>query len=418
MKPFLLAVGIGALFGMERERDKVDRLNFGGFRTFTLISLLGALTGVLAQHLSLPWILPMVFGGLVILIALAYFFTAKAGYLGIITELSTFLCFLLGYLVTTDLEHIALLLVVAIVIIIELDFVVHKFVKETNEAEWLDTLKFAAVALIILPLLPDKALDPWGLINPYTTWLLVVLISGLEFIGYFLMKLFGSQVGIPLMGFLGGLVSSTATTASLTAQSKKYPHMAPILSFGVVISSVTMFARILTEVGLVSFDLFMMILPYLAIPMLVLLLSGFATIIPLWFGKKSETATPAIALELDSPFSFKPAFTMAILFTVVKVIAKIAQFYLGDAGIYLTSGVSGLVDTDALTITLSSLYQSNQLALSIAMQGIVIGVLTNNAVKGFLAYSTGEKEYGKKVLRSFGLTLVAGIIMIGFLLLK
>ncbi|MBD3362220.1 DUF4010 domain-containing protein [Candidatus Dojkabacteria bacterium] len=414
LEKFLIAIGIGALIGVEREREKQKHTNLGsGFRTFILISLLGAVCAFLLEKLNSNLIFIVMFGAFAALVIATYWAFAKQGLYGIITEVSSLLTFTFGFLALTEYTIVAIVLVVVVVILIESERVVHSFIRNTSADEWADTLKFATIALIIYPILPKTPIDPWGLVNPSSIWLLVVLISGLEFVGYFLIKTIGSNIGVVLNGFLGGLVSSTAVAFSMTNQSKKYKSLTSSLVAATTIASLTMFLRVIIVISFLApkllGDIFLFMLP-IFITMVVLGVlfskSGFVM---------KEENKKDFEINLGSPFHFKPALKMAAMFALVKIAIQIAEMYLGNSGVYLTSALSGLVDVDAITLSISSMFNDSTIFRNVAVQGIILAVTMNTALKGTLAKINGEKKFGNKILVIFGGTALVGVATIIFL---
>jgi len=249
---FLTALSIGAIIGTVKEKEKTVKRNFGGFRTFILVALTGAFSYFLSDLTGLNWLFPVLFIGIVVLTGLSYVFMARTGRIGIKTELAIFLTYILGYVAMTEYATMAIILSAIIVVIIESDKFVHKFIANTNLEEWMATLRFGAIAFIIFPILPDKFIDPLQVINPSKIWLLVVLISGIGFIGYFLIKIMGSKRGIMVNGVLVGIVSSTATTLSLSSQSHKLPSSSDPLVLSTTIASLIMFLRVLIILIIIS----------------------------------------------------------------------------------------------------------------------------------------------------------------------
>lgn len=423
LQKFLVAIGIGALIGAEREREKLKHAKDvkvpqgSGFRSFILISLLGGITSYLTGVLGLQLYAPFIFGGFSLLIVLSYYFFAAKGNLGIITEVSSFLIFLLGFLALTQYTMLAVVLSAIIVILIESEKFSHEFIKNTSHEEWYDTLKFAAISLIIYPILPTYAIDPWGLINPSEIWLLVVLISGFEFVGYFLIKIIGSNAGVLLNGFLGGLVSSTAVTLSMSQQSKKYEKLASSLALATTVASVTMFVRMTILVGVVANEILPQFILFVSIPTVVMILSGiFVNRNAIW--NKENHADPNMHEDLGTPFRFGPALKMALMFGAVKIIVKIASEFLGSSGLLVTSAISGLVDVDAITVSVGGLFSEGTVLAGIAIQAILLAAIMNTLVKAIIAKMNGSKEFGNKVITIFGSTFVAGLLVIVYQILQ
>ena len=222
LKSFLIALALGALIGLEREyaQFKGKYKSFAGIRTFPLIALCGALLAYLGKVVSV-WVLVsgiIIFSGLII--AAYYSTSVKSKYHGITTALAALLAFIVGIICIYGDIILAVLIGIVVAILLYARNFLHHFAKKIKKEELVDTLKFAVIAFVILPFLPNKGYGPHDIFNPFVIWLMVVFISGISFAGYILMKWFGER-GIELAGVFGGLVSSTAVTTSFAHRSQK-----------------------------------------------------------------------------------------------------------------------------------------------------------------------------------------------------
>ncbi len=409
---FLLALALGALIGLEREyaRYKQRGHKYAGIRTFPLISLFGALAAFLSE-LFTPWLLIVAFAILGVLSALSYFSVADRKHIGATTEIAGLLTFFLGVLSMEGEFILASTLAIIIAVLLYARSLLHHFAEKIKEKELSATLKFAVIALVILPFLPNKGYGPLEVFNPFLTWLMVVFISGISFIGYILLKWYGQQ-GIALTGFLGGMVSSTAATISLANRSRKEKQLALALALAAVLATGVSFARILVEVFALNRELFVQVL----IPLLLLMLLVLFFAWRLW-KKASAAGGSATALaargkmELRTPFALKPAIKFAAIFASVLALAKIADFFLAEKGVYLASILSGVADVDAAALSLSRL-AAEGMPLQLARNGIIVAALVNIMVKGGLAWWFGGRLFGRKVLGVFVVLILAGAGML------
>lgn len=414
LQKFLVAICIGAIIGTVKEKEKSIRRNFGGFRTFILVALTGAFAYFLADLTNIDWLFPVIFFAVVIMTGLSYIFMAQTGRIGIKTELAIFLTYILGYVAMTEYATLAIILAAVIVVIIESDRFVHKFIANTNLEEWMATLRFGAVALIIYPILPNYDIDPFGMINPSKIWLLVVLISGVNFIGYFLIKTMGSKRGLLLDGIIGGLASSTATTLSLSSQSKVLKSLDGPLALSTSISSIIMFLRVLFLLMVVSTNLFITSLPYI-LPLIIIMSLATLYICQDVIRNYKKADISKVEIEEESPFTFTPALRLAAIFTIIQIASKITLNYIGNQGIYLVSLLSGLVDVDPIVISLGSMFNLSSIDSITAVVGVLLAVTINNGLKGLIAYFNGSSDYGRKILKIFGITFLAGLIVVGYI---
>jgi len=253
----------------------------------------------------------------------------------------------------------------------------HGLAKRIEPSDVEATLKFAIITLIILPLVPDANVGPTGLevINPYKTWLMVVLIAGLNFIGYILVKVVGREHGFGITGLLGGLVSSTAVTLSFSQRSRNQPDMAAVLALAILLAWTVMFFRVVVEVSVVNFSL----AKTLTLGMLVMGAVSLLICVFLWRrGRSKETA------EVESgnnPFELGDAIKFGLLFAVVIFVASAAQSYFGDTGLYLAGALAGLTDVDAIALSMADLAKQSPDNSVAAARTIVIAVISNTMVK-------------------------------------
>lgn len=399
---FLIALAIGALVGLEREyaRYKKRVYDYAGIRTFPLIALSGAIAAYLGELISI-WVFIVSIFLMGTLIIVAYFTMVRRvqEHMSATSEIAGFITFFLGALTYYGEITLAVTLAVVMTIILYSKSFLHHFAEKMKKAELSSTLKFAVVAFVILPFLPNQDYGPLGIFNPFIFWLMVVFISGIGFAGYILMKWFGDK-GVALAGILGGLISSMAVTTSFTERSKKERKIHLALVLGVILANGIMFSRILFEVFVLNRNLFLEVL----IPLLSLAIISAGFSYYLW--KKAKKIKGKV--QLGSPFTLSPALKFGIFFAAILALVKIANVYLSSKGVYLVSLISGLVNVDAITVSLSQL-AGDSLSLEIAKRGILIAALTNVAVKGGIAYWFGEKQFGKAVLGFFTILILVGI---------
>ncbi len=402
---FAIALALGALIGLEREyaRYKERGHLYAGIRTFPLITLFGALSAYLGDLISV-WILVLGMLLIGVVIILAYFAVSDRKHIGTTSEVAGLLAFFIGVLCYYNEVSFAVILAIIIAVILYARSMLHHFAERISQKELGDTLKFAVIAFVVLPFLPNQDYGPLGVFNPYLIWLMVVFISGIGFIGYALMKWFG-QKGIFITGLLGGIVSSTAATTSFAERSVKEKKNVNPLVLGVLAANGIMFVKILVEVFAVNRDLFLqVVLPLLGL-LAILVLFSYS----IW--KKAKVIQGKV--NLTSPLSLKPALTFAFIFAAILALVKFASVYLSSQGVYLISFLSGIADVDAITLSLSQLAKEG-LASEIAVRGILIAALTNLAVKGGIVWWIGGKEFRKIIVGFFLILILLGILVLFF----
>ena len=400
---FAAAIGLGLLLGLERERKSDREMMFGGVRTFALISLLGACGSFAQQQLGLSWLAPLTFVAVGTLVVVAYAVTARQGELGITTEIDALLTFVLGCLCGWGQIGIASAVGIASLLLLTLKDFLHDLAQHVEPADVDATLKFAIISVIILPLLPNQNFGPppIDVINPYKIWLMVVLIAGLNFVGYMAVKVLGSEHGLGVTGILGGLVSSTAVTLSFSQRSRQEPEQSAAFTLAIVLAWTIMFVRVVVMVALVNRDLGLTLGVTLALMTVAGILSAFL----LW--RRSRSRKTGAVKTGANPFELHEAIRFGLLFGGVTVAAKAAEAYLGEAGLYLTGAVAGLTDVDAISLSMANLATSNPESTTAAARTIVIAVLTNTLVKTGMAVSMGAPGLRRTIIPITALLLAA-----------
>jgi uncharacterized membrane protein (DUF4010 family) len=400
---FGTALLIGVLIGAEREfaRLKEDVKSFAGVRTFPLISLLGCSAGLLTD-LTSAWTLAVLALLLAVLIALAYTFDAREGRVGLTTEIASLVVFVCGALCYWDYLELAAALAVVTFGFLTLKPQLHGLAARISSEDLYATLKFAIISLIVLPVLPNQTYgpEPFDAFNPYRTWLMVVFISGISFLGYVMIKVVGSKRGIGLTGLLGGLVSSTAVTLSFSERSQDHPELARPFALAITLAWTMMFGRVLVEVAVLNQAL----LQALWLPMGAGMLAGVAFCVIYYFGRHTDQGSE---VKLANPFELGPAIKFGILYAVILVAAKAAQFYFQDAGLYAASALAGLADVDAISLSMAELAgAAGGVVTSTAARAVVLAAISNTIVKGGIAISMGSKSLRRALLPPFLVMLV------------
>ena len=411
---FFVALAAGALIGLERQQDKAadQRPGLGGVRTFPLIALAGALSALLSQTLGFWPIMGTLFavGGFLIV---SYNKDRKEhATSGITTPIAALITFLLGALallpdLQLDTTHRYLLIIAsASVVMALLSFKepLHQAITHVSNDDIYATAKFVILALVVLPLLPNKTFGPLDVLNPFNIGIMVVLIAGISFLGYIATRIIGATKGLAATGVLGGVVSSTAVTISLANQVKQSPNLSLPGAAAILTASSTMFARVLVIVGILNIAL----LPILITPLAAMALVGYGMAWVLYL-KSSHLQSKSASVIHRNPFELKSALTFGLLYAAVLIIAKAAQLYLGNRGLYATSLLAGTTDVDAITLSVIQFHLEGLSSVS-AATAITLAAMTNTIVKGLLATWLGGWGLAKHVMPGIGACLVAGTL--------
>ena len=401
---FAVALGLGILLGLERERTKGEE-GGAGVRTFALIALSGAIAGYVHERLAIEWLGVAMFTAIAALIICMYVVTSLRGDTGITTEVSALLSFLLGLLCSLGQLQLAGWIAVAMALLLALKDWLHRLASRIETFDVEATLKFSIVSLIILPLVPDINYGPVPLdvINPYKIWLMVVLISALNFSSYLLIKIVGTEHGLGIAGLLGGMVSSTAVTLGFSQRSRQAGEDASALAMGIVLAWTVMFFRVVIMTALINWELGRRLLFSVGLLCLVSLAACF------WLWRRRQRRDRGEVKAGSNPFELDEAIKFGLLFGVVVLVARAAQVYLGDAGLYLAAGVAGLTDVDAITLAMADLAQNDASNLQTAARAIVIAVMANTMTKSGMAIGLGSAELRRITMPIAALLLVTGV---------
>lgn len=409
---FAIALFIGALVGVEREKKQeadADR-GIGGLRTFILFAEAGAVAAWLSHELATPWIF-VATGGFVSAIVLvgymAWVRTHPAD-IGLTTETAALVVYLLGGLATFGHPGLAVALAIATSAVLAFKQPLHATVERIGRDDLYAGLKLLIATFIVLPVLPDRALDPWGALNPYSMWWLVILISGLSLLGYVATRWLGSGRGVPITGLFGGLVSSTAVTLSFARRSrdgKDAAKLADALAAGILIAWAVMFVRVGVEVAVVHAPL----LRPLALP-LATLAGATAVAAGVAYRRAGDRGRGSAADEvpLTNPFSLTAAIRFAALFAVVLLVVRIVQHYAPGRGVYVIAALAGLTDVDAITLSMASGARDGSIDAGTATGAIVLAALSNTLVKLGLVIALGAATLKRYLAVATALLVVAG----------
>ena len=405
---FGLALLIGALIGLEREfiQQRTGDPDFAGIRTFALISLLGAVAAFLSNEFGIA-IFVASYLAIVLLIFASHIGDIYRGEReGMTTEVVALMTPFLGAMVFWGYAAVAAALGVVAALLLALKPTLHGITRRMSTRDLRATLEFALITAVVLPILPNEAFGPFGVFNPRQIWLLVVLVSGISFVGYILIKAMGARRGLSVTGLLGGLVSSTAVTLSLSDRSKDNPSLSPALGLAIILASCILFPRVLVEVFAVNASL----LPLISVPIAGMLIAGLAGWAFVWRRTRRSERSDGEKIEINNPLKLTAAIGFALVFVIVLLIVRIVAEYAGEFGIYAAGAVAGLADVDAITLSVSDLSSKGQIDLRVAANTILIAVLVNTAFKAGLASVIGGRELRRAILWIFGLILAVGLL--------
>ncbi len=405
-RDFGTALLLGALLGIEREkRNAREGGGIAGLRSFILLSQMGAIGGFLALKLAMPWILAAVIVAVAAMLTAGYVVAArtKPENLGVTTEFAAIVCCLLGALCTTGHREIAIGLGVTTAALLAYKNPLHQIIGRLHWDDVLVGMRLLLATFIVLPLLPDRAVDPWGAINPYKLWLLVLLISSLSLVGYVATRWLGGGHGTAITGASGGLVSSTAVTLTFVKQSHERPGDGVQLVGGILLAWGVMFARVLVTATIVHPPLFgAMVIPFVAMT----LAAGGAALWCLRRGTRAAAAADTVPLK--NPFSLLAAGKFALVFAAVQLLLRLGQTYLPGQGVYVIAGLAGLTDVDAITLSMAQDAKTTTDGLGVAVVAIAVATTSNTLVKAGVVVGLGHRSLRWPILLGTAVILVTG----------
>lgn len=406
VKQIGIALIIGMMIGLQREMRYKEKggMGFAGTRTFALIALFGYLSGWMQA--LVPLFLPIAFVIFGMLVLISYI---KSDTNGATTEMAAILTFSLGVMLYFSLEAYAISLAVAILFLLGVKSDIARLKEHITSEDLSNATLFLMMTFIVLPLLPDKTIDPMGVFNPHKTWLMVVLIAGISFIGYIATKMLGNKKGVYITGIFGGLASSTAVTIMLSKLHAVEKTLVNNLAGAIAIASTIMYARVLLETSFFNFSL----TKALAIPFLGAALVGLFFIFYLYKHETPHTIEPTQVS--NNPLALSEALKLGLLFGFIFGSIGIFQSKFGDSGIYIVSFLSGLTDVDAITLSLSQL-ALHDIKQEAAVHGIIIATTVNSFVKLGIVFVLGGKKLGwmMTIFYLLSIGVLVGSMLIGF----
>lgn len=408
---YIAALAIGLLMGLERERNPAAK---AGLRTFALTALLGVLAAHLATELGVPW---LIVAGLVLVGAMmiAAYLRSPAqpdGDPGTTTVAALMLCYGLGVLVWHAQIQLAVMLGIGATMLLYFKPELRGISQHMSRRDLLSVLQFAVLSLIILPLLPNRDYGPYGALNPYQIWWMVVLISGVGLAGYAALRIVGQRRGSVVLGVLGGLVSSTATTLAFSRHARASAARLPVAVVVIVLANL----MVLVRLGVLAAVLAPSVLPAL----LPVLAGGLATgVVGAVYGViRLHPQRELPTLEMGNPTELRTALGFGLIYATVLLAAAWLADWLGNHGLYAVAVVSGLADVAAITLSSLRLYNLDRMPVEVLVNVITLAVLANLVFKSVLALVIGGWSMARHAIAGMGAMglgmIAAWVIMRGF----
>lgn len=381
------ALAIGFLVGVERgwkQREEREGQRVAGVRTFALAGLLGGISGLLTSFS----------GGLAIVIASAFsivfilfqFGRADQDDNSATSAVAGILVFGLGSYAVLGEPMLAVSAAVAVTVILAFKQGLHAWLGSLTWPEVRSALLILVATFLVLPFLPAGPVDPWGLFEPRTLWLFTIAIAGASFGGYVALRMFGNNIGLAVGALIGGLVSSTAVTLDFARRAQTTEMHATTAASGAALAAIASLARVTVVTTLLSADLIAIMWLPLAMAMLALAVGAIVlrTLRP--------EAEPSALADVRSPMNIVSVGRFAAILALLMTAANVGSRTFGQAGLNAFAATAGLVDVDAVTLSLGNLLNQN-LSVHRAADALGLGLISNQLFKVAAALFTGSRDF-------------------------
>ncbi|MBU0751554.1 MAG: MgtC/SapB family protein [Gammaproteobacteria bacterium] len=400
LQAFATSVAIGLLIGLERERKPGTK---AGLRTYALVALLGALSALLASRVGSGWIVAV--GLLVVgamMIAAVNLGPPEDGDPGTTSVVAAMVCFGLGATVWYGHAELAVMLAIATTALLYFKAQLHGISSSLTHRDLISILQFAVLSFVILPILPDTNFGPYGTLNPYQVWWMVVLISGVSLAGYAALRIAGSRHGAAMIGIFGGFASSTATTLVFARHAAQREDLIRSATLVILLANLVVMLRLWLVSAAVA--------PGLMLPLAMVLGAGLAggLVVTLYGWRRLGSQGNLPMPEIKNPTELRTALGFGLLYALVLFLSALLQDIAGNSGIYLVALASGLTDVDAIALSSLRLHNLEKIVAEQAVIAIALAVLANLVFKTGLVIAIGGMALARHVLPGM-VAIAAGI---------
>lgn len=393
-----VALGIGMLIGADRERTKGAGPGRGaaGVRTFMLLALVGALADRVGD------IGILVAGVFVCLLVVASYRRSQATDPGLTTEVAMLVTFFLGIL-TMRSTQVAAALAVLVAVVLASKSSLHHLIREAlTEQDAHDLLLLLAAAFVVMPLLPNRTIDPWSAINPRKIWALVVAVMAVSTAGYVALRAFGSRLGLALAGLAGGFVSSLATISAMAQRARTMPEQSAAFASAGLASNFGTIVQLAVVIGMLSPELLKLVAwPLAASGTVALIAAAIASL------RVAPPPDGQAALAGKRPFEPKHVLGFVVILTAIMLLAAIARHWLGEASLPWVLAASGLVDVHSSAASAAQLAASGHVQPHTAMLAIFAALASNSLAKCVASVLGGGIRYALEVVPGIVLMVLA-----------
>jgi uncharacterized membrane protein (DUF4010 family) len=409
LRSLIVSASLGALIGLirqwaEQQESQTADLDSAGLRTFILWALLGYTAALISSRF-----VPSAFVATMALIGIHMLLHGIHSKLkqpiGLTTGAAALVTYFIGALVFWNQLALAVVLAALTMIVLGMKQYSHAWTRGFTPQDIRSALQFAAVSGVILPLVPNAGFGPYNALNPYSLWWMVVLISGLGFVGYILMRWLGARSGVILTGLIGGLASSTATTLAFSRESKVYPELSSSFGLAIIMACSIMLARVIVILGFIYPEF----VSVLWLPFSVMTLPGLVYGM-IWHFKHPKSKNAMQMPDMKNPLSLSIAIKFGLIYGVISVLVKLSNELDLNNGLLALSFVSGLTDMDAIALSITNNLKEGSVALQLAARAVILAALANTLLKAGMVMVLGAPQLRKQVGMAFSGILLAGVL--------
>ncbi len=402
-----IALGLGLLVGIQRERAES---HVAGVRTFPLITILGTISAAIGEQFG-GWVIAAALAGVIAAMVLGNISESRHGKQGsgITTEIAILTMFVVGVMVwSVDIPYVVPVVVGGLVaVLLHAKKLLHDFAQRLGEKDVRAFMQFVLITFIILPVLPNEAFGPAPIdvLNPRRIWLMVVLVVGISLAGYALYKKLGQRAGTVLGGVLGGLIASTAMTVSFARRSAGAVNSTMAGALVIVLASTVVYVRMLVEIGIVAPNSFR----EMALPIVTIMAVGAALSLAVW----GVTARSGAWLpEQENPTELKSALWFGVMFAIVLVAAAAGHHYFDERGMYAVAAISGLTGMDAINLSTAGLVEAGRLPADVGWRAAVVATIANLLFKAGIVAFLGSRRLLVMVSLMFAVLIGASCMVL------
>ena len=404
-----ISLGLGLLVGLQREWSKAEG---AGIRTYPMITVFGTVCSILAERYGGV----VLFGGILAVGAMMVVMKIMMNvnlqafehpHTGPTTGIAALLMFAVGAMLGMGIVVPAIAIGGCVAVLLQWKKPLHGFVQRIGKQDIQAIFRLVLIAMVVLPVLPDKNFGPFGVLNPSHIWLMVVFIVGISVGSYLVAKFVGAKAGTLLGGILGGLISSTATTISYARRSKAVPGTSALAAMVIMIASTIVFVRVGFEIAVVAPGILPHVLPQFALMCIFMMIIASAA----WFfaGDGKEELP-----EAQDPSDLGAAVAFGALYAFVLVAVAAAKEFFGDQGLYVVAALSGLTDMDAITLSTARLVEAERLDIDTGWRMMMLGAMSNILFKAGAVAVLGSRRLFLRIALLFGIVLAGGAALLFF----